>query len=301
MSHSPLTATGLTHTWGSTALTLETPCRVRPLSLLPQYKGVKRLGYLKEPPPADRDSQLAQHLTPPSMPKVWPRASQKLLPETTRTNERFPHLAFWLWIFRNFQTLIVHTIQFAIFIKRTANAERARVRKRRVKKLSNLSQKGSVWKHRAGSGRETTMAGADRFSTGNDWTSEPHLWFEASCCGFDFGGFTSVLELVPHPHDTEACGETHLALFLTLEVNTDKVIHKLLMILSWRWVKLIISKNHDSQTDLILENMQCKGNPSFSRAQPPETEWQGPSRFLPFLPIWNLSSTRFSVQPLYTI
>lgn len=38
------------------------------------------------------------------------------------------------------------------------------------------------------------------------------------------GVSTSVLTQVPHPHDTEACGEKYLALFLTLEVNTGNSV-----------------------------------------------------------------------------
>lgn len=74
------------------------------------------------------------------------------------------------------------------------------------------------------------------------------------------GVSTSVLTQVPHPHDTEACGEKYLALFLTLEVNTGKVIHKPLLILSWRWIKLILSKSHDysDRSDTGKHAMQGK-------------------------------------------
>lgn len=65
--------------------------------------------------------------------KYDPGASQKLLPETLLTN------SFYTWLLdfgfsENFKHLLYTSIQFAIFIKRTANAEKARVRKRRVKK-----------------------------------------------------------------------------------------------------------------------------------------------------------------------
>lgn len=66
---------------------------------------------------------------------------------------------------------------------------------------------------------------------------------------------------MPHTHKKEPCGETHLALFLTLEVNTGKVIHKLLMILSWRWIKLIISKNHDYSNRSDTGKHAMQGDP----------------------------------------
>lgn len=74
--------------------------------------------------------------------------------------------------------------------------------------------------------------------------------------------------MVPQPHDIEACGEIHLALFLTLEVNTGKVIHKLLMILSWRWIKLIIPQNHDYSNRPDTGKHAMQGNPGFSGAHP---------------------------------
>lgn len=150
----------------------------------PQYKVINGFGYLKEPSPTDRDFTISIVFNPLSMLRKYdPQQAKSLL--TNPSHTWLPDFGFS----ENFKHLLYTSIQFAIFIKRTANAERARVRKRRVKKLSNLSQKGSEWKHRGpGSRKRHTMAGGDRFSTGNDLTNEPHLWFEASCF-FDFGGF----------------------------------------------------------------------------------------------------------------
>lgn len=165
-------------------MTLGTSCSIH-CHFTPQYKVINGFGYLKEPSPTDRDFTISIVFNPfqcwESMTHGKPKAYY-----LTLSTLGFLTLDFQ----KNFKHLLYTFIQFAIFIKRTANAERARARKRRVKKLSNLSQKGSEWKHRGpGSRKRHTMAGGDRFSTGNDLTNEPHLWFEASCCCFDFGGF----------------------------------------------------------------------------------------------------------------
>lgn len=126
------------------------------------------------------------------------------------------------------------------------------------------------------------------------WSELLLLWFGAS---------SQPSHSAPHPQK-EPCGETHLALFPTLEVNTGKVTHKLLMSLSWRWIKLIISKNHDYSN--IWSWKTCNARETPDSLEPSllskgygKTEWWGLRSS--FLPAWNLLSTCFSAQPLYTI
>lgn len=127
-----------------------------------------------------------------------------------------------------------------------------------------------------------------------DWSELLLLWSGAS---------SQPSHSAPHPHK-EPRGETHLALFPTLEVNTGKVTHKLLMSLSWRWIKLIISKNHDYSN--IWSWKTCNARETPDSLEPSllskgygKTEWWGLRSS--FLPAWNLLSTCFSAQPLYTI
>lgn len=64
-------------TWGSsTSTTLETSGRV-PCHLYPTVNVIDGFGYLKEPPPTDRDFTISTVFKPPfSAERVWPRASQ---------------------------------------------------------------------------------------------------------------------------------------------------------------------------------------------------------------------------------
>lgn len=57
----------------------------------------------------------------------------------------------------------------------------------------------------------------------------------------------------------------------------------------WYWKTCSARETPDSQSPASWAKGSSK------------TEWRGPSIFLPFLPVWNLSSTCFSAQPLHTI
>lgn len=84
----------------------------------PQYKVINGFGYLKEPSPTDRDFTISIVFNPLSMLRKYdPQQAKSLL--TNPSHTWLPDFGFS----ENFKHLLYTSIQFAIFIKRTANAE----------------------------------------------------------------------------------------------------------------------------------------------------------------------------------